>query len=117
MISAPDLARQLKATRNGDGWTDLDGGSADDRAWFERHVGRNHRIRKRIGGERLLDGPRHGFKPMVVAKQIEPGTRLRVGFYWRRGEPLLNSEAVAERLFQLAVEGKRVVIVGRGAPS
>jgi hypothetical protein len=92
----------------------LDAGPVDDRAWFARHIGRNHRIRKPIGAERLLLTPSAGFKPMVVVKQIEPGTRMRVPFSWRRGAVLLNAEAIAERLFWSAVEGAHVTILERG---
>jgi hypothetical protein len=96
-------------------WSDLDAGATDDRAWFKRHVGRNHRIRKPIGSEGLFIEPRRGFKPMIVDNQLEPGMRLRMAFGWRRCEPLLNAEAVGERLFWSAVEGAHVTIVERGA--
>jgi hypothetical protein len=94
----------------------LDAGSADDREWFKRHIGRNHRLRKPIGAERLLFEPGRGFKPMIVVKQLEPGQRGRVPFGWRKGEPLLNAESVAERVFWLAVEGANVTIVERVCP-
>jgi len=95
-------------------WSDLDAGSTNDRAWFARHIGRNHRIRKPIGSEHLFVEHRHGFKPMIVVKQIEPGMRLRMAVCWRRGEPLLNGEAWGERLFASAIEGAHVPIVERG---
>jgi hypothetical protein len=37
--------------------------------------------------------------------------RGRVPFAWRRGEPLLNSESVAEQIFWRAVTGKHVTIL------
>jgi hypothetical protein len=63
----------------------------------------------------LLFQPSRGFKPMIVVKQLEPGQRGRVPFAWRRGEPLLNSEAVAERVFWAAVAGANITIVERAA--
>jgi hypothetical protein len=80
-------------------------GSDDDRSWFKNHVGRNHRIRKALGTERLMVEPRRGFRAMVAVKQLAPGDRIRAPFGWRKGEPLLNSEACAERMFQAAFGG------------
>ena len=85
-------------------------GVADDRDWFARHHGRNHRIRKPIGAEQQLYNPPCGFTSMVVVKQTEPGARVRVPFGWRRGEPLLNAETIAERMFQIAVAGALATI-------
>jgi hypothetical protein len=42
---------------------------------------------------------------MVAVRQLAPGERIRAPFGWRKGAPLLNSEAVAERMFQAASEG------------
>jgi hypothetical protein len=94
----------------------LDAGSADDRAWFARHHGRNHRIRKPIGAERLLFEPGRGFKPMIVVRQLTVGQRGRVPFGWPKGEPLLNAESIAARVFRLAVEGANVTIFERVCP-
>jgi hypothetical protein len=80
-------------------------GSDDDRAWFARHHGRSHRIRKAVGSELRMVEPKRGFKPMVAVQQIAPGERIRAPFGWRKGEPLLNSEAVAGRMFRLAAGG------------
>ena len=99
----PDLAQAI----------DFAAGSADDRAWFERHHGRNHRLRKPIGGEYLLVRPSRGFKPMVVVKQLEPGSRVRAPFGWRRGEPSDQRRSVAERLFWLNVADRDVTLVDR----
>jgi hypothetical protein len=79
-------------------------GSDDDRAWFVRHHGRNHRLRKPIGRERALRGggwPRR-VKAMIVVRQVKPGARIRleVGV---RGTPL-NAEEIARQLFELAAE-------------
>ena len=81
-----------------------DRGFHDDRAWFARHYGRNHRLRKPIGGERagLPPGPPK-CKPLVVVKQLKPGSRVRV-LCWVRERPP-NSEAIAARLFNEAAEG------------
>jgi hypothetical protein len=50
--------------------------------------------------------PKRGFKPMVAVRQIAPGERVRAPFGWRKGAPLLNSEAFAERVFQAASGGR-----------
>jgi hypothetical protein len=78
---------------------DLVAASIDDREWFARHFGRNHRSRRPIGGERPLVSAPPGFKAMVVVRQLESGSRGRIPFAWHRGEPLLNSEATAKQLF------------------
>jgi hypothetical protein len=91
----------------------LEAGTIDDRAWFARHVGRNYRIRKPIGGERKTIPLRPGFERHVLVRQAAPGQRLRMPLWWRRGEPLLNSEAWGEQLFWSAIEGAHVTIFAR----
>jgi hypothetical protein len=81
-------------------------GSDDDRAWFARHPGRSHRIRTAVGAERLMGEPKRGFRPMVAIRQLAPGERIRAPFGWRKSTPLLNSEATAARMFQVASESR-----------
>jgi hypothetical protein len=83
---------------------DLDAGSADDRAWFKRHVGRNHRIRKATAAERRYTSPGPGNRLMIVIGQIEPRVSISVPFGLPRGEPLLNAEAIAKRVFEEVFE-------------
>ena len=45
---------------------------------------------------------------MVLVRQLEPGSCGQIPFAWRRGEPLLNAEAVGERLFWALVTGADV---------
>ena len=74
-------------------------GLEDDRAWFARHHGRSHRIRKPLGAERTARPlPQKGFKRLVVVRQVRPGSRIRTPFDWRGPTPI-NSEAVAAQIF------------------
>ncbi len=80
-------------------------GLEDDRAWFARHHGRAHRIRRPLGGERKLPPPPpRGFKRLIVVRQIKPGSRIRLDLGWR-GAPPLNAEGVAAEIFAVAAEG------------
>ena len=79
-------------------------GSADDRAWFERNPARRHRIRRPLGGERLLrKGMPRSAALMIVVRQVKPSARIRLEFGWR-GPPLINAEQIAARSFELAAE-------------
>jgi hypothetical protein len=56
-----------------------------DRAWFERHHGRNHYFRSPIGGETAsLEGGPPGWLPIIVVRQVEPGARIRAAC-WVQG--------------------------------
>jgi hypothetical protein len=100
-----------------DGIAIIADGSDSDRRWFETHFGRNHRTRKAVGSERLMVAPKRGFRPMVAVKQLAPGERIRVLFSWRKSAQLLNSEAVAERVFRAASEsGPKHVIASAWRP-
>jgi hypothetical protein len=78
-------------------------GIEDDRAWFARHHGRNHRLRPPLGGERdaleaqraALSIPRSS-QPCVIVRQVEPGARIRLYGFVRRWP--LNSEGEAAAL-------------------
>ena len=80
-------------------------GLEDDRCWFERHVGRDHRSRKPIGGERVNfdQPPERGLIRLMAVKQITAGHRVRVPVYAPRSV-LLNSEAAGRAAFELAHE-------------
>jgi hypothetical protein len=82
-------------------------GIEDDRGWFARHIGRNHRIRKPIGGERGAGGaPPPGFIELIIVKQIRPGERVRAPCFWRRSAMVpLNSERNAAEMFEIAIDG------------
>jgi hypothetical protein len=92
---------------------DIEHGADDDREWFARHHGRNHRLRKPIGVSEHLVAPRvDGARAIVLVRQVEPGSRCRA-FSAVRGPMPLNSEAVAERLFDRAIDGAEVTLVER----
>ena len=94
---------------------DLDAGSNDDRRWFKNHIGRNHRIREPIGtAERMVSAAQvpPGFTPVILLRQVEPGSRFRSSFGWPPSEPLpLNAEQVGEMLFRIIFTGADVTIV------
>ena len=79
----------------------------DDRRWFERRIGRSHRLRKPIGDELAAFGPppRPELVPMVAVRQLRPGYRIRAGLYATRA--LLNSEAVARQAYEIAATANR----------
>jgi hypothetical protein len=73
----------------------LEAGSEDERLWFERHIGRNHRIRPPSAGDLMLLPPlpkRHRW--IMIVRQIRPGVRLRASLEWRGPMPV-NSETTA----------------------
>jgi hypothetical protein len=107
-FNADDLSRnsfppKISQDLTGAGLAD---GSDSDRDWFARHFGRRHRIRKAVGSEHLMVEPKRGFRPMVAVRQLAPGERIRAPFGWRKSTPLLNSEATAARMFQVASESR-----------
>lgn len=54
--------------------------SSDDRAWFEQHPGRAHRLRERHQGETGIDPGN-----LVLVTQLEPGVRLRQSVHGHPG--------------------------------
>jgi hypothetical protein len=78
--------------------------SEDDRLWFERHAGRNHRIRSPIGGEAFATGgPPPGQVRLIAVRQVWPGARLKASFVWPPDAPVpVNSEAAAAELYEEA---------------
>jgi hypothetical protein len=79
----------------------LEPASQSDRAWFENHVGRTHRVRPPIGGEVFgLPRPPAGWRSLLVVRQIRPGVRLKLPFVVPRDGPdPLNSERFAAEVF------------------
>lgn len=78
-----------------------------DRAWFQNHAGRTHRLRPPTAVElaAFQRPPRPGFEPMIAVRQVVAGWRLRAGLYARRS--LLNSEEDAAAAFNIAVADAR----------
>jgi hypothetical protein len=54
----------------------------DDRIWFEENPKRSHRARMPFAGEDCLSDAKvlPGCAPIVLVRQIKPGTRMRRGF-------------------------------------
>ena len=77
----------------------------DDRIWFEQNPTRAHRMRPPFPGEydaEALDSP-PGHVLIVLVRQVEPGSRIRPGFYLGNDLlPLPDDEAVAHALFEVA---------------
>jgi hypothetical protein len=84
----------------------------DDRAWFERNPSRAHRVRMLFPGEADKEATKApaGHTLIVMLRQVEPGTRLKAGFYFNTELlPLLpDDEAVAHALFEVAVRHETV---------
>ena len=77
----------------------------DDRLWFERNPERSHRARSSFPGEADEQAARAptGTVLVMLLRQVEPGKRVRAGFYinadlW----PAPEIEAVAHLLFDIA---------------
>jgi hypothetical protein len=85
-------------------------GLQDDKRWFRNHHGRNHRIRKPLGGERNVP-PRvaRGATRLVVVRQVRPGARIRLDLEWV-GELPLNSEVSAASIFAVAAERHQGIV-------
>jgi hypothetical protein len=83
----------------------------DDRDWFERHPGRSHRARFPFDGEvgEELVAP-EGHRLLVLLRQVEPGKRIKVGFFISDELllPVPDVEAVAHALFDIATRREPV---------
>lgn len=80
--------------------------SASDRAWFEQHPLRSHRIRPSIEGEFgsiEFDVPGAVW---AVTRQVQPGFRLRLPFSTPFGPPP-DVEEIGHALFDLIRESMR----------
>jgi len=77
----------------------------DDRLWFDRNPERSHRARLAFPGEADAQATKApaGTVLLMLIRQVEPGKRVRAGFYihaelW----PAPDIEAVAHLLFDIA---------------
>jgi hypothetical protein len=92
-------------------WTD------DDRNWFAQNQERSHRARMPFPGEadKEAAGTPAGHALIVLLRQVEPGSRIRAGFYLNADlMPLPDDEATAHGLFEMAV-GREAVPSDRQA--
>jgi hypothetical protein len=107
------VARPRKVSVLDSPWKD------SDRSWFEQNCERSHRARMSLPGECDEEGAKTpaGHVLIVLLRQVEPGTRLKAGFYINADLlPLSDDEAVAHALFEVAVRHE-VVPPGRQALS
>jgi hypothetical protein len=78
----------------------------DDREWFEQNRERSHRARMPFPGEcdeEIAKTPA-GHALILLVRQVEPGSRLKAGFYLSAHlQPLPDHEAVAHALFEVAM--------------
>ena len=89
----------------------------DDRGWFEQNPEPAHRLRMPFPGEADEEAaevpPGHAL--IVLLRQVEPGTRLKAGFYLNAGLlPVPDVEAIAHALFEVAA--RRVPPDGKARP-
>ena len=87
----------------------------DDRTWFAQNPTRSHRVRMPFPGEadaHAAQAPAaHAL--VVLVRQVEPGARLRRGFYVPTGLlPVPDDEAVAHVLFEIATGHEPVPSTG-----
>jgi hypothetical protein len=83
----------------------------DDRTWFQQNPRRAHLMRAPFPGE--LDGkvpnPPASYTPLVLLRQVEPGTRLKAVLYLPPGQLLplpmneVEAEAISHAWFEIAV--------------
>jgi hypothetical protein len=78
--------------------------SNSDRRWFARNPHRTYRARREIRGE-FFGKRSHGidradFTLWTVVKQIEPGTRLRLGLFVKRGAEPIDADWTLAPLFE-----------------
>jgi hypothetical protein len=78
----------------------------DDRIWFERNPKRAHRARLPFPGEadqEVAEVPA-GWALVLLLRQVEPGTRLKAGFYLLADAlPVPDDEALIHAMFEIAV--------------
>jgi hypothetical protein len=76
-----------------------------DQVWFEKHPARSHRLRPLLPNEFAGDAakltPPPGHELQVLVRQIEPGMRIRSGFYRNLEIPIPDSEPIIRALFEL----------------
>jgi hypothetical protein len=89
----------------------------DDRNWFKQNPSRSHRVRMPFpneADEAVADPPAEHALIMLV-RQVEPGSRLRFGFYLNADLlPVPDDEAVAHALFEVAAGREAVPPGGAG---
>jgi hypothetical protein len=82
-----------------------------DRLWFEQHPERSHRARLVFPGEadEVAAKAPTGHMLLMLIRQVEPGKRVRAGFFINAGLwPAPEIEAVAHLLFDVATRQQAV---------
>jgi hypothetical protein len=81
---------------------------SNDRQWFEQNPGRTHRARMPFPDEIDKETP-VGYAPVMLIRQVEPGSRLRSKFFLHTSLlPLPDDEALAHALFDVAMQDEAV---------
>jgi hypothetical protein len=76
----------------------------DDREWFEQNPSRSHRARPPFPGKADKQGlaAPTGHALILLVRQVEPGRRIKTGFYLNADlPPLPDDEATAHALFEV----------------
>jgi hypothetical protein len=99
----PHMAGRLMLHCEDNAWKD------DDRIWFSHNPTRSHRLRPLLPGElssTLTDdlSVPPGHELQILVRQVEPGLRVRTGFYRNLEIDIPDIEPVIHALFDLMAE-------------
>jgi hypothetical protein len=90
----------------------------DDARWFKANPTRAHRLRPAFAGE--LEGLSHANEPIpvgheyqVLVRQVQPGTRLRMGFCRNPEVPIPDLEPLIHAVFDVVSASKGGVVSTR----
>jgi hypothetical protein len=81
-----------------------------DRKWFEAHPTRSHRLRQLFAGEFETCTAPPGHELQILVRQVEPGLRIRNGFYRNLAIEIPDIEPVLHALFDLMSEREERVV-------
>jgi hypothetical protein len=81
---------------------------SDDADWFKEHPDRTHHARSPTAEEvqTLEDPAPAGHELTILLRQIEPGRRLRMGFFKPLDLPLPDDEALVHALADVVIGGR-----------
>ncbi len=88
----------------------------DDREWFKKNPMRSHRTRMPFIGESDKESAKApaGHIFIILIRQVEPGSRVRVGFYLNADWlPVPDDEAIAHTIFEIATHNEQIPSNGK----